>query len=98
MTAPNITIQALEQALLETGVDLQHSVAEIGARAAERGVHLASIANEPGYAEAVIAERDALAIYAGIEAVERADSADEKARAMAMGILHVWILAAVGGA
>ncbi len=68
----------LTDAIAETGVSLQKGAAELAAYAAERSAHLATLVDDPGFQEAVRAERDAVALEAGITAVQQADAADAR--------------------
>lgn len=74
----------LKDAVNEIGVTIRAELAGVAAYAAERAAHLATIANEPGFELAVRAERDAVALRAGIGAVQQADAAD----ARVVGIIH----------
>lgn len=56
----------------ELSVDLQ----ELREYAAERMLHLSTIVGEPGYMEAVRAERDNVALKAGLVLTEQADQYD----------------------
>jgi len=78
MTPNEAFKEQLESALTETGLQLQRSAAEVAAYTAQRALHLSTIVGQPGYAEAVKAERDAVALYAGITAVNNADAADNR--------------------
>ena len=75
---------ALDAALRETGAQLQRSTADVAAYTASRAAHLAAIAGQPGVDEAVIAERDAVWLYAAGRAVASADAAD----ARVIGLIH----------
>lgn len=75
---------ALDTALKETGLQLQKSAHEVATYAALRSVHLAGAVGQKGFQEAVVAERDAVALYAGIQAVKNADAADNRV----LGLIH----------
>lgn len=62
----------------ETGRSLKVAAGEVAEYAAQRASHLATIIDEPGFAEAVIAERDAVMLFAGMEVVDEADAIDER--------------------
>lgn len=85
---------ALAAALADTGVELKAAAADVALYAEQRAEHLAEIANEAGFAEAVIAERDAVASYAARGAVRTADAGDQRL----LGLVHGFLLAAVGAA
>ena len=71
--------QALfEDAITETGVSLQVGATELAAYAAERSAHLATLVGDRGFSMAVRAERDAVALKAGIVAVRQGDQADAR--------------------
>ena len=86
----NVTdhLQALFQdAIEETGVGLQIGVAELATYAAERSAHLATLVSDPDFQLAVRAERDAVALKAGITAVQQADVADARIVGVIQGAL-----------
>lgn len=83
----------LETAARETGAQLKRSAFEVAAYTAQRTAHLASIAGQAGFAEAVTAERDAVATFAGIRAVAEADAADHRILGIIEGALAVAALA-----
>jgi hypothetical protein len=70
--------QQLEAVLRETGGQLKRSTAEVAAYAAERAAHLARIVGQPGFEEAVKAERDSVALYSGVNVTNNADAADNR--------------------
>ena len=84
---------ALDAAIRETGANLQHSTADVAAYAATRAAHLAAITSEPGFQEAVIAERDAVLLFAGVSAARSADAVD----ARIVGLIHGALAVAVAG-
>ena len=76
------------------GKALEDAADDMGAYALERAEHLAEIINEPGWEQALLAERDNVALRAGINMVHEADAIDvrlngilEGALAFAAGIL-----------
>lgn len=83
----------LEAAAKETGLELVKTAAEVTAYAAQRALHLASIVGESGYDEALTAEADSVALFAGIHAVKAADAAD----ARLLGIIQGALMAAAAG-
>lgn len=46
--------------------------------AAERAAHLSLLVGQPGFEEAVVAERDNVSMHAGLLAVAQADALDQK--------------------
>ena len=81
-----------EDAIAETGVSLQVGAAELAAYAAERSAHLATLVGDPGFSIALRAERDAVALRAGITAVQEGDAAD----ARIVGVIHGALSIAAG--
>lgn len=71
----------------ETGKSLAQSAGDLATYTAERAQHLAGIYSEPGFREAVIAERDNVALKAGIAAVDEADALDQRFLGLIDGIL-----------
>ncbi len=74
----------LKAAADELGGHALNNLDDVRSYAAERARHLASIVSEPGFDEAVIAERDAIALRLGISAVYTADATDQRI----LGVLH----------
>ena len=68
----------------DTGVSLRKSAKDLALYAAERAEHLKGLVNDAGFRDAVRAERDAIALQAGIHAVANADLAD----ARIVGAIH----------
>lgn len=79
----------LEDTLRETGLQLTEQIDTLAVYAAERAEHLANISGEPGFAQAVTAERDALAIRAGIAAVDVASSTEQRLLGVIAGALRI---------
>lgn len=75
---------AIEASLRETGGSLKRTSAEVATYTAQRAAHLATIVGQAGHAEAVIAERDAVCLFAGIAATREADAADQRV----VGLIH----------
>lgn len=70
--------QLLEGAAERLGRDLQNSGTDVRNYIAERMLHLSSIVGQAGYDEALIAERDNVALFVGLEVVDAADAADRE--------------------
>lgn len=79
----------LKEAAGRLGRDLTGNLDEVRAYASERMLHLSTIINEPGYEEALLAERDAVAMKAGLAAVDAGDAADAELRGLIAGALGV---------
>lgn len=77
-------VRLFEDAITETGANVQVRAAELAAYAAERSAHLATLVGDPDFNLAVRAERDAVALRAGISAVQQGDAAD----ARIVGVIH----------
>jgi hypothetical protein len=82
----------LDEAIRETGRTLQQSATDVAAYAASRAAHLATIAGQPGFEEALRAERNAVAMFAGLSATAEADRADQRI----VGIIHGALAIAAG--
>lgn len=72
------TIAELRRQADELGHELGEAVEDAAAYAAERTAHLSMAVGEPGFAETLIVERDNIAIYAGLQAVDQAEALDER--------------------
>jgi len=60
------------------GSDLAVSAEELATYSASRAAHLASIMDEPGFSEAVAAEKDNVALRAGIASVNAASASEAR--------------------
>lgn len=65
--------QLLESVAKEAKLDLDTSSKEVAAYAVQRAAVLATQIGLPGYQQSVIAERDNVALFAGLHAVGLAD-------------------------
>jgi hypothetical protein len=79
--------EAFELALKQTGLDLKRAPGEIAAYAAQRGAHLASLGNVPGFAQAAEAEADSVWLFSVRRSINLADAADARAWGLIQGIL-----------
>jgi hypothetical protein len=82
----------VDQLVLESGDLGIFLIADLQAVAdytAERIDHLATLVGEPGYDLALLAERDNIAIKAGIVSVENADDLDRRILAVLRGGLSI---------
>jgi len=84
----------LTSAITATGVSLKKSAADVALYTTQRAAHLSTLVGQPGYEEAVAAERDAVLLYAGVAAVREADAADMRL----VGIIEGVLLSAATGA
>lgn len=71
----------------EAGVNLKEGAATVAAYAAQRATHLATIVGQPGFERAVAAERDAVALFAGVVGVAGARAADARIVGLIEGAL-----------
>lgn len=81
--------EILEGIAKETGASLQQGSAELAVFAAERSAHLSTLVGDPDFALAVRAERDAIALRAGLVVTREADAAD----ARIVGAIHGGLVA-----
>lgn len=79
----------LEAAVEETGVALGASRAELAAYMAERAAHLSLIVHEPGFDQALMAERNNVALRAGLEMSDQARAVDQKIVGIIGGALRI---------
>jgi len=85
-------VALLKEQAAEAGTTLSHDLKTVAAYASERVRHLTSIAAEPGFRLAVIAERDSIALMAAGRAIDQADATD----ARLIGIIDGALTIAVG--
>lgn len=85
-------VEVLEQQLKDTGRELRATPREVAAYAAQRAAHLTSIANDPHIMDAVYAERDAVALYAGVVVTDKADATDVRIASVIQGMLAAAIV------
>lgn len=83
--------EEFERLLTEAGQRLGKQIVTTGLReyAHERMLHLANIVDQPGYLEALEAERDNMILKAGIGAVNMADAADAEIIGIISGALAI---------
>lgn len=79
--------ELLERTLQETGAELDQAVDEVALYMADRTAHLSTLVGQPGFQEAVIAERDNVAMFAGLLAVDLADATDARIVGVIQGAL-----------
>ncbi len=68
----------IEQAVAETGVSLEISSDDLGRYMAERAEHLATLVDDPGFDFAARAERDNIALKAGVGAWKVGRAVDQQ--------------------
>ncbi len=78
----------LEVFALQTGRFLQADVTDVGMYAAQRAAHLATLVGQPGFEDAVLAERDNVVLKAGILAARRGDAVDQRLIGIIQGALR----------
>lgn len=86
----------LQEAGNRLGKSFQASSEEIREYAAARLLHLSALVGQAGYMEALIAERDNVALKVGILAVDRADEADREIIGFIGGALAIGARALAG--
>ncbi len=79
----------IADALDETGSDLQASKEEIAVYMSERAAHLSTLTTDPGFAQAVIAERNNVAMRAGLAVSDNARGVDQRLLGMIGGALRI---------
>jgi len=72
----------------QTGRSLGNDAKVIGAYAAQRAAVLATLVDQPGFEDAVLAERDNVVIKAGIAATKRGDAIDQRLIGIIQGTLR----------
>ncbi len=85
--------ELIESAVAELGKELTVDTSELAVYAAERSSHLATLVNDPDFDIAVRAERDAVALKAGIILTNESDSADFRLVGIIQGAIHFAALA-----
>lgn len=90
--------QLLTGLLKETGTDLKRQGFEVAAYSQQQMRKLSSAVGQRGWDEALIASRDAIALFAGIEALDAAKAADARVIGAIEGALAIGARAlATGG-
>ena len=85
----------LTEAVEETGVDFVESKEVLATYAAERAQHLSTIAHEPGFGQAVIAERNNVVMHAGFEISHDLGSIESRWIGMIGGALRIAAIALI---
>lgn len=89
MNLGNELVSTIEETARQLGRDLSVDLTELRAYSAQRMMHLSTIIDEPGYFEALEAERDNVALKAGIRLVDAADRIDRQLIGIVAGALAV---------
>ena len=79
----------LEDTLNEMGTSLQADLADLSRYASERSAHLSELVGQPGFEYAVRAERDSVALHAGITTTNEADATDQRLIGLIQGALRI---------
>jgi hypothetical protein len=77
----------LKRAAEEAGRDLTADLNEVAQYASERATHLSTLVAAPDFWDAVVAERDNVALKAGIKAVNQGDQVDARLLGIVQGAL-----------
>tara|TARA_R110000822_G_scaffold120633_3_gene254144 strand:- start:7173 stop:7460 length:288 start_codon:yes stop_codon:yes gene_type:complete len=85
----------IEDAVAETGTDLAETKELVAGYMAERATHLSTIAHEPGFGQAVIAERNNVAMRAGLAISADAAAVDNRWIGMIGGALRIAAIALI---
>ena len=86
--------ELIKDVLEETGIDLEITKDELIRYTAERAAHLTTLIGQPGYGLALRAERDAVALHAGLDATMAAEAADSRI----VGVIQTILMAVAGAA
>lgn len=90
--------ELLKEAVNDTGRDLSTSLDEVALAMSESTARLALSVGQPGFEMALIAERDIVAIKAGLSAVGSADAIDNRIIGVIQGGLSMAARAIAPGA
>jgi len=82
-------VELLRTNAVESGRELITDLNEVKDYAAARMAHLSTIVAQPGFREALIAERDNVALKAAGRAINRADAFDARILAITEGALAI---------
>lgn len=85
----------IADALKETGATAQLSAKEMVVEAQASAMRLSAAIGQPGYDEALRAERDVLALKAGLKLVAQADAADARVVGIIQGAIGLLAVAAL---
>lgn len=79
----------LREALDELEVSLEVDLNDLSAYMSQRALYLSTIVGLPGFPDALIAERDNVALEAGIQSVEAATAVDRQLLGVIQGALRI---------
>lgn len=88
----------LEAAVRETGIDLRKSASELAVFTAQQAAELSAVVGLPGYDQAAIAARDAIALEGGLDITDTADAAAQRVIGVIQGSLMLAAQLLVPGA
>ena len=80
----------------EFGVTVKVDAKALATYTAQRVAHLGTLVGKPGFEDAVVAERDSLALRAGVLAVKAADVVDSRIVGLIQAALSIGARALVG--
>lgn len=98
MNSSDQVIAVLSDALRAQGKDVQKASQELRLYAAKEVAALAVCVGQPGYAEAVQAAADNVALKAAVELIQQADIADQRIVGTIAGALDMGARLLAGGA
>jgi len=73
----------------ELGLELEGTARDLAVYAAERTAYLSTLVGQPGFEQAVVAERANVALRAGIAAIDSADAAQSRFLGVIQGALSI---------
>jgi hypothetical protein len=79
----------LRENAIEAGRELASDLGEVRDYVAARMAHLSRTSAEPGFREALVAERDSIAMKAAGRAIDRADAFDARILGLVEGVILV---------
>lgn len=82
-------LELLTQNAVEAGRELTSDLNEISDYAAARMQHLSTLVGQPGWREALVAERDNVALKAAGRAIDRGDAFDSRILSITEGALAI---------
>jgi hypothetical protein len=82
-------VELLRSNSVDFGRDFVADIDEVRAYAAARMVHLSTVVAQPGFREALAAERDNVVLKAAGRAIDRGDSFDARMLAITEGALAI---------
>lgn len=86
-------IDLLKQEGEDVGADLKTDATDLQAYIATRLANLAVAVGQPGYSDALTAERDAVALKVAGRAIDEADATDARILGVITGAMHIAVVA-----